>query len=53
MGFLGKAMKSGLALQAMRIAQREMAKPENQRRAKELLHKMTNKGGSAGRTSRP
>jgi hypothetical protein len=53
MGFLGKALKSGIALQAVRIAQREMAKPENQRRAKELLHKVTNRGGSSGRSSRP
>lgn len=53
MGFLGKAMKSGVALQAMRIAQREMAKPENQRRAKELLHKVTNRGGSSGRSPNP
>jgi hypothetical protein len=52
MGFLGKALRSGVALQAVRIAQREMAKPENQRRAKELLHKVTNRGGS-GRSSRP
>lgn len=49
MGFLGKAMKSGIALQAMRIAQREMSKPENQRKAKELLRKATNRGGSSGR----
>jgi hypothetical protein len=53
MGFLGKALKSGIALQAVRIAQREMAKPQNQRRAKELLHKVTNRGGSSGRSSRP
>lgn len=53
MGFLGKALKSGVALQAVRIAQREMAKPENQRRAKDLLHKVTNRGGSSGRSSRP
>jgi|EndMetStandDraft_3_1072993.scaffolds.fasta_scaffold2678891_1 hypothetical protein len=48
MGFLGKAMKSGIALQAVRIAQREMAKPENQRRAKELVRKVTKRGGSSG-----
>ncbi|MFF1527936.1 hypothetical protein [Cellulomonas sp. NPDC058312] len=48
MGFLGKAMKSGIALQAVRIAQREMAKPENQRRAKELFQKVTKRGGSSG-----
>jgi hypothetical protein len=48
MGFLGKALKSGIALKAARIAQREMAKPENQRKAKELLHKVTSRGGSSG-----
>lgn len=53
MSFLNKAMKSGLALKAAQIAKREMAKPENQRKAKELLSKVTNRGGSAGRTTRP
>jgi hypothetical protein len=53
MGFLGKALKSGIALQAVRIAQREMAKPQNQRKAKELLSKVANRGGSSGRSSRP
>lgn len=53
MGFLGKAIKSGIALKAMRIAQREMSKPENQRKAKELLGKVTQRGGSSGRTARP
>ncbi|SFB21507.1 hypothetical protein [Cellulomonas marina] len=43
MGFLGKALKSGAALQAARIVQREMAKPQNQRKAKELLSKVTAK----------
>jgi hypothetical protein len=49
MGFLGKAMKSGLALQAVRLAQREMSKPQNQRKAKELLGKVTKRGGSGTR----
>ena len=49
MGYLGRAMKSGLALKAAQIARREMAKPENQRRAKELLAKVTRRGGPAAR----
>ena len=40
MGFLGKAIKSGLAVKAVQVIQREAAKPENQRKAKELLVKM-------------
>ena len=40
MGFLGKAIKSGLAVKAAQIIQREAQKPENQRKAKELLVKM-------------
>ncbi len=49
MGFLGKAIKSGIALKAANIARREMAKPENQRKAKELLGRVTRRGGSTGR----
>ena len=43
MGFLGKAIKSGLAVKAAQVIQREAAKPENQRKAKELLVKMKNR----------
>lgn len=42
MGFLGKAIKSGIALKAVDVVRREAAKPENQRRAKELLQKARN-----------
>lgn len=42
MGFLGKAIKSGIALKAVDVVRREAAKPENQRRAKELLQKVSN-----------
>lgn len=45
MGFLGKAMKSGIAIKAVNIARREMAKPENQRKAKELVSKVMNRRG--------
>ena len=40
MGFLGKAIKGGLALKAAKVIQREAAKPENQRKAKEMLAKV-------------
>jgi len=43
MGFLRKAIKSGIAIKAAQIAKREMSKPENQRKAKELLQKVTDK----------
>lgn len=54
MGFLGKAIKSGIAVKAAQIAKREMSKPENQRKAKELLGKVMNRrGGTSGSTARP
>lgn len=40
MGFLRKAIRGGIALKAAQIIQREAAKPENQRKAKELLAKV-------------
>ena len=43
------ALKGALAAKAIQIARREAAKPENQRRAKELLAKVRNRTGSAGR----
>lgn len=49
MGFLGKALKSAAAAKVAQIAVREISKPENQRRAKELLGRATKRGGSAGR----
>ncbi|WP_251150542.1 hypothetical protein [Cellulosimicrobium sp. Marseille-Q4280] len=52
MGFLGKITKSGIAVKAARVAQREMSKPENQRKAKELLGKITRRGGSTGPSGR-
>ena len=42
------ALKGALAAKAIQIVRREAAKPENQRRAKELLAKVRNRG-SAGR----
>ncbi|WP_413451955.1 hypothetical protein AA0Y32_13400 [Georgenia phoenicis] len=43
MGFLRKAIRGGIALKALQIVQREAAKPENQRKAKELLAKARNR----------
>ena len=39
MGFLGKAIKSGLAVKAANVLMREAQKPENQRKAREMLAK--------------
>ena len=44
MGLFKGAMKAGIAAKALGIARREAAKPENQRKAKELLGKLSNKG---------
>ncbi len=43
MGFIGKAIKSGIAVKAANIVMREAQKPENQRKAKELLAKAKNR----------
>lgn len=40
MGFLRKAIRGGIALQAARMIQRQAAKPENQRKAKEMVAKL-------------
>ncbi|VTR76631.1 hypothetical protein [Cellulomonas hominis] len=44
MGFMRKAITSGIALKAARVVAREMSKPENQRRAKEMLERATKRG---------
>lgn len=43
MGLIGGAIKSGLALKVGRMIQREAQKPENQRKAKEMLQKVRNR----------
>jgi hypothetical protein len=43
MGFIGKAIKSGIAVKAANIIMREAQKPENQRKARELLAKARNR----------
>ncbi|MBC7292360.1 MAG: hypothetical protein H5T83_13640 [Actinotalea sp.] len=47
MSLVRAALRSGLALAAARFVQREMRKPENQRRAKELLGKLAQRRRSA------
>ncbi len=46
MGFLKSAIKTGLAMKALDLARREASKPENQRRAKEMVNRLTNRGTS-------
>ncbi len=41
MAFFRGMVKSAVVAKAVQIVRREMAKPENQRRAKELLAKVT------------
>lgn len=48
MGFLGKALKSGIALKALKVAQREMSKPQNQQKARELVQKVGRRRGPSG-----
>ncbi|QTE30978.1 hypothetical protein [Pengzhenrongella sicca] len=43
---LNRFLRTGLVLKASQIAAREMRKPENQRRAKELVTKVTRRGQS-------
>jgi hypothetical protein len=43
MGFLGKAIKSGIAMKAANMLMRQAQKPENQRKAKEMLAKARNR----------
>lgn len=47
MSFIRTAIRSGLALKAARFIQREMSKPENQRKAKELIGKVAQRRRSA------
>lgn len=43
MGMFGKAMKSAAVVKAIQVVRREAAKPENQRKAKEMLAKLQQK----------
>jgi hypothetical protein len=43
MSLIRTALKSGIAVKALQIARREASKPENQRKAKELISKLANR----------
>lgn len=43
MSFLRNAIKSGIALKAVDVVRREASKPENQRKAKEFVQKLSNR----------
>ena len=43
MGFLKKAIRSGIAAKAAQIVIREAQKPENQRKAREMVQKLREK----------
>ncbi len=40
MSFLKKAMRSGVAIKAAQFVKREASKPENQRKAREMVQKL-------------
>ncbi len=44
MGLLRKSVVAGLTAKAIEIVRREAAKPENQRRAREMLARATSRG---------
>ena len=47
MAFLGKLIKGGLAVKAVQVAQRELKKPENQKRINDAVTKLKNRRGPA------
>ncbi|MGH8930968.1 MAG: hypothetical protein ACRDZO_10180 [Egibacteraceae bacterium] len=49
MGLLKGALKTGLVMKAIEVARREASKPENQRKAKELFAKVTDRVGTKTR----
>lgn len=44
MSILKSAIKAGIAVKVIQIAQRELSRPENQRKIKEALRKLQNAG---------
>ncbi len=44
MGFLKGAFKAGIAAKAAQMIKREASKPENQRKARDMFAKVTNRG---------
>lgn len=49
MGFLSKALKSGIAVKVVN----EARKPHNQQKIKDAVSSLRNKGGNGGATGRP
>ena len=49
MGFLKGAIRTGIAMKALDMARRQASKPENQRKAKELFAKVSNRGSKRPR----
>lgn len=47
MALLGKLIKGGLAVKAVQVAQRELKKPENQKRINDAVAKFRNRRGPA------
>ncbi|WP_328989543.1 hypothetical protein OG394_25235 [Kribbella sp. NBC_01245] len=43
MSFIKGVIKAGVIAKVAQIAQRELSKPENQRKAKEMIQKVRNK----------
>jgi hypothetical protein len=47
MALLGKFIKGGLVAKAVQVAQRELKKPENQKRITDAMSKIKNRGRPA------
>jgi hypothetical protein len=47
MALLGRLIKGGLAAKAIHVAQRELKKPENQKRINDAVVKLRNRRGPA------
>lgn len=51
MGLLRGALRAGIAAKAIEFARREASKPENQRKARELFGKVSNRRAGGGQSS--
>jgi hypothetical protein len=49
MALFGKLIKGGLAAKAIQVAQRELKKPENQKRINDAMTKLKNRRNSTRR----
>ena len=48
MRFLKNALKTGIAMKAIDVIRREASKPENQRKARELFNKVSERAKNRG-----